>query len=501
MSDWKSRATSVQASTNDWKSRSAPVDASGNGEGSPGVAAMGTDQAQAPEEPLSRKISNTLAGFGQGATAGYMPQITGGIQAAGNMLMGNEPNYVGERDAEIARLKKASDENPYLYKGAQAGGAVGSALMLPGAATGASRLARVLYGAGGGAAIGAAQNPGDKPGVIDPVQGEERAKNAGLGALIGGGSGATLEALSKYGPDMLNKVAETSAFKALGPYARDVKRAMARDSVRDIGRTALDEGVVGGTPTSFSGIADRATAAKTARGEEVGQILGELGSQEAAPTISRQELGKELRNELIQPAHADVASVAAKNQALDKSIGHFETGPNPEQPLSDTIPLLEAEMKKRALDQNINWRRLPQDDIPVGEQADIALRGKLAKSVEDKAAQVNPEKANQYIEAKNAYGNLDKAESLAKGKTAHEMAKQLIAPSLGGAVGFAQGHTLEERLQNALVGAAGGYAMRGAQLYGPQIVAPLANNLAKIAPLASKVNPWIAPAIATQGGQ
>jgi hypothetical protein len=454
------------------------TDSSGNGEGAPGIAAMGTDNVPTPaEQPLSRKLANMGYGAAQGLTAGYVPQIAG---AVGGTF--GEGSYMDNRDAMLKRLKEASNENPVLYKSAQLAGGVGGALLLPGAAEAdAARLYKVLSAARGGAVLGAVQNPGDKPGVIDPVQAAPRTMAVGIGALTGG-----LVTGAATSPSLV-KLANSKAFKALGPYARDVKRAMAKDQVQDIGRTALDEGVVGGVPTSFAGIAARATAAKAARGEEVGALLGKLGENEAAPTISRSDIADQLRSELIEP-HADVASIAQKNKTLSDAIDHFEEGGD------QHIPLIEAEMKKRALDQNINWRRLPQDDIPVSEQGDIALRGKLSKAVEDKAQEIDPKTATKFGEAKNAYGNLEKAETLSKGKTAHEMAKQLLAPGIGGTVGFAHGTDLEDRLKNMAYGIAGGLALRGGQLYGPQIIAPLANN-------AAKLNPWLAPTLATQGGQ
>lgn len=512
MSDWKDRATPVK---DDWKSRATPAaDASGNGEGSPGVAAMGTDQTPAPQT-LSSKLQNTLAGYGQGATAGYMPQINGGIQAAGDVMSGRVApsefgdDYLKERDAEMARQKKASEENPYLYTGGKVAGIAGGTvaggravgglaklLGYGGEAVNASRLAKVAAAAGTGGAIGLAQNPGDKPGEIDPVQAQARIKNGEVGAMTGGLISGAGQAASEYAPSMLKQLAGTQAFKALGPYARQARQAMSRGEVADIGNTALDESVIGGMPTSFKGIADRAAAAKAARGEQIGSLLGKMSETEGAPTISRKEIADQMRSELIEP-HTDVASVAAKNEQLSSAIDHFEQGGN------ENIPLLEAEMKKRALDKNINWRRLPQDDVPVAEQGDRALRGKLARAVEDKAAQSDPELASQFGEAKDAYGNLDKAENISRMRAGHEMAKTLLAPTIGGTFGFAHGNTLEERLKNAAMGVAGGAAIRAGSLYGPQLIAPAARGAAKyMVPYVTKINPWLAggaSAAATQG--
>lgn len=503
----------------------------------PGVKAMGNDDGPTTAEkekevPLSKRISNVVAGAAQGATGGYMPQLVGGADAAaaglGNLkdraasamgmpgvvskdfnvgkpiqeVMGDQ--YLKSRDQELKALEGAKKENPYAYTGAELGGGAATALMLPGGtAKNSTRLARVLKAIGGGALIGAAQNPGDKEGVIDPVQAAERGKNAGIGGVTGGVITGGAEGISSVAPKALEQLANSQAFKALGPYARDVKRALMKDTAQSIGATALDEGVVGGLPTSFKGIAERAAKAKAARGVEVGDTLNRLAAKEGpeGASISRKDIAEQLRQELIEP-HSDVASVADKNAKLNAAIDHFEQGG--ESPITsevgEHIPLLEAEMKKRALDQNINWKRLPQDDVPVAEQGDKALRAKLAKAVEDKARQLEPDTADNFVKAKEAYGNLDKAEQLSKGKAAHEIAKQLLAPTVGGLYGFnREAHSPTERLKNTLSGMAAGYALRGAQLYGPQIVAPLAKRASIMAPSASKLNPWLAPTLATQG--
>lgn len=494
-----------------------------SGNASPGVAAMGNTDGPttaAKEKSFGQKLgialNSTQAGFTQGVTAGYMPQMVGGVDAAGKYagnvgksaldMVGMAPEgfdsskpfsegvgdqYLKSRDQESKALKAAELADPVAYHAAQLGGIFGSAAKLPLAAASKSGVAlRIAKAIGMGGAMGAAQNPGDKEGVIDPVQADARIHNAKVGAATGAVIAPLAEVGAEYGPQAFESLANSQAFKALGPYARAARQALAKGDVQSIGATARNEGVIGGMPTSFENIAKRAAAAKGARGEEIGQVLGELGQGEAAPTISRKEIADQLRTELIEP-HTDVASIAKKNEQLSAAIDHFEKGGN------ENISLLDAEMKKRALDGQINWKRLPQDDVPVLEQGDKALRGKLMDAVETKAKEVNPEKAAQFGEAKDAYGNLDKAEQISKMRAGHEMAKTLAAPTIGGTLGFTQGKTLEERIQNAMMGAAGGLGIRAASLYGPQLVAPAAGKLSLMIPNASKLNPWLAPALTT----
>lgn len=613
--------------------RLAKAGAVGDPNSPPGVGAMGNTDgpttAAKEEQPLSSKLQNTLAGYGQGATVGYLPQINGGIQAVGNMVRGEPANYVGERDAEIARLKKASEENPHLFGGAKLIGGIASALMMPGGAgANATRLAKVLSAARGGAAIGALSNPGDKEGVIDPIQADKRVMNAGLGMGVGALTSGAAEGIAEYGPKAFNSLAETQAFKALGPYARSAVNAVTRGAktpeeqalleavpgggignVRSIGRSVLDNNLFGGIiPRGYKAISQAATKAKGAAGEKLEGVLGQLSEAEkrlrergfsfrdglepveasadgpagaqallppAAPGpttlipprassrpllgetpkamvvsgekglvkpvnaletpgeglqgtardvggstsspgegppkwtvesgLKRQQIADSLRKDLISP-HTDVAGVADANAHFEDLISKFENGGD------EHIPLMEAELKKRAAGNHTNFDTKPSD-MTTPDRFHNALSNKLKTGVEDYAdvldKEVNGPSASTFIGAKNEYGNLSAAEAISQKRFGHELAKHFIAPAIGGstgaAVGATQGHDMMDRLKNAIIGggagAIGGLAMRQGRMYSPQIIAKVADSLAKNASKATNLNPWMAPALATQGDE
>lgn len=305
------------------------------------------------------------------------------------------------------------------------------------------------------------------------------ALNGGAGSLFGIGLNKALSSQA------LEKLANTSAFKALGPYAKAARQYLPGGKAEEIGKTMLDEGVVGGLPTSFKGVSERAATAKQAAGEDVGATLQKLANEESAPAIKRGEIAAQMREKLLDPNHGDVASIQARNDSISKLIQHFENGGE------ESLPILEAELKKRAVDKNINWMRLPTDDVPVGEEVDKALRGQLANKVEQRASEINPETATGFKNAKDRYDNLSKAHDITKQRSAHELAKQLLAPGIGGTVGFSHGNTLEERIKNMLYGVAGGSALRAGQLYGPQLVAPAARAASKmVGKIPADINPW-----------
>ena len=114
------------------------------------------------------------------AAMGYAPQIVGGAKAAAG------GDYVAERDKAVNQLKQDMKQSP----GSSMLGMGAGALATGGAATGAMKpaatgMGRIAQATGMGAGQGALYNPGDKEGVINPIQVGDRAVNAGVGGLTG----------------------------------------------------------------------------------------------------------------------------------------------------------------------------------------------------------------------------------------------------------------------------------------------------------------------------
>lgn len=152
---------------------------------------------QQPPAP-SRPGQAALEGFGETATLGYLPQIQAGIEKilpnptadadAKLKAMGidvPEQSYVQMRDENIARQGQLAKQNPGASMAGKGAGIVASmAMPLPGAAMG-----KVARSALQGGITGAAYNPGDVKGEVNPLQLEERAPNAALGTLFGTAGG------------------------------------------------------------------------------------------------------------------------------------------------------------------------------------------------------------------------------------------------------------------------------------------------------------------------
>jgi len=173
---------------------------------------MAWDEAPPRKDEL-KDISKTKTSFGEKAqtalenlgnmtTLGYLPQLQAAsgpyVDKAMDYVLGekSEPkSYVQRRDEANARIKKESAENPNSALAGKAAGFIISAGATPelpflkgaGILKGAQRGA--IYGAG----FGAASNPGDVEGTVDPAQLGNRAENAirgaGFGAALGAGFG------------------------------------------------------------------------------------------------------------------------------------------------------------------------------------------------------------------------------------------------------------------------------------------------------------------------
>lgn len=134
-----------------------------------------------------------LEGFGQTATAGYLPQLQALAEPTTdklfNLISGQNLRpqaYIDARDQNIQRQGEQSKQYPGTVLAAKASGIVPSAVLAPAASSikGAAAL---------GAAQGALYNPGDKEGEMDLYQVGDRLKNAALGASVGG----TLQGITK----------------------------------------------------------------------------------------------------------------------------------------------------------------------------------------------------------------------------------------------------------------------------------------------------------------
>lgn len=467
-----------------------------------------------------------LEHFGNAASLGYLPHLQAMAEKpmakaldliTGNHVADSLPDYASRRDENIQRLSNQEKEFPHASLAGSIGGSiasgVGASALMPVEA--ASLPGRVAQAAKAGALVGAASNPGDVEGEVNPLQLKERGQNA----LISGALSAPLqlgsEAVGKVGGYLADKVggfAEKKAFKALGPYQRNVLQN--QDDINSIGRTLLDEGVIGKVPRSYETLAERAGAAKDASGQDIERIVNELSSKEGAPSLSRQEMANQLRQKLL--ADSNVPGVAAKNQKLSALIDEFAPGPSVgEISSSDSLPLKDARNLKQGVGDQIKWDRLPGADIPVEEEFHRGLYNQLKQGEEgiasDLAKAGKIPDGNNFLEAKKTYGNMAEAEDIASKRAAKEQANRFLGltDTIAGGAGAGIGAYLGEQAgghEGAKAGAAigGGIGAFGNKLgrtYGNQVLATSGDALSKflaqspVLAQAVKNNPALAPVL------
>lgn len=183
-----------------------------------------------PQGPETNGGQAFIEHFGNAAAFGYLPQLQaaagglvkdpGGVdeklRAQGFKIDQPEDTYLSRRDASVDRMRKESDEHPWLSGAGTVGGVLASGIALGGAAAprvvaaegaglgarAAAAGARVYQAAKTGAAMGFLANPGDTKGEISPVQLDERLGNAKTGAIAGG----AIQGLVEVAPAVINGI-------------------------------------------------------------------------------------------------------------------------------------------------------------------------------------------------------------------------------------------------------------------------------------------------------
>lgn len=471
-----------------------------------------------------------LESFGNMATMGYLPQIQAGVEkmlpdpnrklktemeAQGFKSDEKPRTYVMMRDANIERMKRAEEKYPKttmaagLAGGIMSGPLIAGALPSLGAAKGVGLLSRLGRGAAGGAVQGAAMNPGDIEGEINPVQLEARAHGGLIGAGIGAAGQAVGEVAGKgisklqAAPEELKESAYQRAFKALGPYQKDVLRN--QDKMTGIGKTLIDKKIVGAMPKSYQKLSEQANTALTETGEKFDQYLNKIAdaaegymqgknmpsvpgskvpSMQAG--VNKKSIAESLREEMHDQSGLPGAS--SRNQYYENLVKEFESG-------DPFLSIRGAQKMKEAAGKQINWKRIPGSDVPDSEKFYRSLYGKLRQGVEDAAegmADVLGKDAKKdFIKIKQEYGALKEASKIANERSGREFANRYLsmsdyqagqgAAAVGALAAIARGGSASRIIIDAALGKLiGAVANKGARRYGNQLAAHTALKTAKV---------------------
>ncbi len=419
--------------------------------------------------------SAALEGAGQAISAGYLNNIKAATEPAMfaifNKATGQEvspDDYLTARDNYNKQTEKLKSDNPKsFYAGMGAGGVV-SALATPGlaAAKGATVGARLLSAAKTGAVIGGVSNPGDVEGQYSGLQLPERIQNAGVGmgagALVQGAGEAIGPAIKSVG-NGLKDFAETRAAKSMGA-TKALFKSEGRDGVRDIGRRALDEGIVSPLASTDEMIS-RAEALKVKGGAKMGEVyktIDDAGASEFNPQQVATNVDEKIGGFWRSPINS--GETKQLQNTLDSILIRGE----------DNIPLQEAQKLKEELGKTANWK----NKLVISDKEQMArdAYGVVSKAIDD-AAENGSQKVGvdglkkTLQQGKSEYSTGANALKLLDNKSAIEGNKTL-------------------GLTDTIVGM-GGYAALGpkglailavkkiTEKYGNQLAATSANNISK----------------------
>lgn len=323
-----------------------------------------------PTQPQTSTGEALIAGIGKGATLGYLPQIQAAtepmIQSGLQSLFGDNVDaklkqqgftlpqdnstYTQRRDAQIAYQNQMAQEHPVANLTGEIVGGAGAALA-PGALAGRVGMAaiatpatfggRLLQASRAGAVIGAVRNPGDTRGEINPLQAPERVKNAAMDAATGAVFQGGLEALGKTGSAIksassnLSAYAEEKALKALGPIKSKLLELKGKNRAAEIGRSALDEGIVSAGDT-IKDIANKAQDVKNSIGENISGIY----KKAAELTSSRPFIGPSgVKDKLIEDELLNMAQQIKEASAGKRGASYIaDTGNYINTSTSSTFP-------------------------------------------------------------------------------------------------------------------------------------------------------------------
>lgn len=313
---------------------------------------------------------------------------------------------------------------------------------------------------------------------------ESAALEAGGAAVIN-----KLHPVGKYIHNRMKEGAERLAFRATGPFKRQVSQN--KDRIKEVGRTALDHGVVkiegwpsknygpipvGATAETMEG---RAKAALEDQGEKLGELVDDLlkiekQTKSKFTSGNTKVLGDYLRDKLLIKDPMNIPGIESRNAKFSEMIDQVTDRGN--RLNFEKIRKMKVMLgdKENGL---IKWDRLPHADIPEMEQFYRTLYTALKETEEHGAGILDKlyhgEGSSRFKDAKKTYGNLKEVEKITENRANAQRANQIMG--LKSAVYGAAGSQLGGTIGHKVAGTPG--AIAGAFVGGS--VGSIGNHLAK----------------------
>lgn len=341
-------------------------------------------------------------------------------------------------------------------------------------------------------------------GTIQAAKNEGQDFVNGMGQVMGGKVIAAAPGVIK---DSATDFANKEAFKSLNPTkTKMVQKIIQSGEAPGIGETLRDTGVVGGIPTTRSGIAQRTNEAVESVGQQLGQKIDQIAQYAdkennlsspflSKPTVglSRQAVGEALDQELMPelPKDHGIPTLNDKASEVKDLIDQFkESG-------SDHFSIKGAQQVKKALGDNIDWTKQPSQ-MNSKELFNRALYHTMSRGIEDAADvasdELGPQFANEYRTLKSQYGNLKQAAVIANKSSVGEYTNRFISPSDYGVGLFSSlsGGSPHAMAGHAIIGA---IANKGARTFGNQIMSNAGAMGASIAGMGSDLQSIPSPLV------
>ena len=426
-------------------------------------------QEVAVEQPKKfiSPTESTLRGLAQGASLGFADEITGGLEALSDVVLGPKTisdlgsQYAQRRDESRAAYDAAKEYNPKAYMGAEIGGAIGTAFV-PGlgalnAAKGAGLGTVMAKGAlqGGLTGLGGSSADDVSEMALDTAKGTALgagggAAGYGLGKAVGGVADSLAD--SKVGQYLLQKykdvsgsvantlqdTAEWQGARALG-LERGTRNKLTTQQTKDIGRQALDEGMlqyknlipfVGGTDKLVKANEAIKTGAMADR-DAVYKLIDEAGASQFNPAeVSKKVMKKILsdRNEnLLNPNYKDTQELIER---LRPEIENILSRGNDNIPMSEAQNLVSSIGEKSRFDKTRtnDTQKMLQDIYGVvrkeinssAEQAGQILDNAGPTRLGQAGAPSGPGLRQTVEQANKKFSVAKNAEKLLKNKQARE---------------------------------------------------------------------------------
>lgn len=271
-------------------------------------------QPSSDESDISR-LESGVRGAAQGASLGFADEITGGLEAAGDVAFGPAQlsdlveQYRMRRDESRQAYEAAQEANPGTYLAGEIGGGIAGAV-IPGMAAargvqGAATAAKVLAPAGikGAAALGGAYGLGSTE--ADLTEGElgDAAIDTAAGALFGGVTGAVAKGVG-WGVGKLKDTKPFTSFKN----AKEIGKEGV-DIITESGKKAATEQV----DDAAKKIGFASEEARSNAGDLLKTVKAKLEKEGFAVDITDEiKQLQELQSTLLQSDHPNAAKDAKK---------------------------------------------------------------------------------------------------------------------------------------------------------------------------------------------